>query len=403
VADPHPFFQYTSEVLAWRLGSPGRPRPAPPSDPADTAKRAGRVCRHAAGRQGVILAGLGAGDLAAALARDLPAEVALTVLCLDPDTARSLIGAGRLAWATPQGSRQLLVDTSALALFALLAMAGWTPDTALATVNPEPTRPEEQRRLAQWRRFFAGTRPAPEPSAGTEAPPQPTLAVLARPDEPDLPGFFAAVSGLAGRAAVLWDAADVPGAAREAERLGVPVTHLARRLADDFAAQRNALLAACPEGWVLTLDPDERPGPGFSEALGRVMGMPGIGGAYFPRTTLHPRPDRALVGYGLWPDLQLRLFRTGPPGQPRYVRPVHERLEGLTGRAVLALDAPILHLNRRLADEAAVTAKLAGFDAAAGAPLHRLNPDYPSLPLEYLQPPLGLPPGGRVLLPPPLW
>jgi hypothetical protein len=402
VADPHPFYQYSAEILAWRLGQPAKPRPAPPPDPEVTAARAERIRRHTAGRRGVLLAGLGTGELAAALAHSLSPDLALTVVCLDPEAARHLAETGKLDWARPQGSRQLLTDTSALALFCLLARAGWTPDTALLTVNPEGTTPEERRELALWRRFFSGTRPAPEPDPGL-APPAPTLAVLARPDEPDLAGFFHALAGLVGRAVVLWDATAVPEEAREAQRLGVPVTHLARRLADDFAAQRNALLEACPPGWILTLDPDERPGQGLREAIGRIMAMPDIGGAYFPRATLYPRPDRTKVGYGLWPDLQLRLFLAGQPRCVRYARPVHERLEGLVGRAVLALDALILHGNRLLADDAAVAAKLAGFNAAAGAPVHRLSADYPSLPLDFFRPPPGLPPGGRVLLPPPLW
>ena len=349
----------------------------------------------------MAVVGLGAGRLAAALAEALPEEVALTVLAADPEAVRRLLAAGELAWLQAEGSRQLLVDTSAMALFCLVAGAGISPATTLVTVTPEVGGSDEHRELAQWRRLFLGSRPAPGPASET-ALPRPTLAVLARPDEPDLPGFFAAAAGLADRAVVLWDAGEVPAAAREAEALGVPVTHLARRLADDFAAQRNALLAACAGPWILSLDPDERPGPGFGPALRRLMAMPGVGGAFFPRLTLYPDAGRAKVGYGLWPDVQLRLFRTTAAG-PRYVRPVHERLEGLAGRAALALDAPLHHYNRLLADRAAVLAKLAGFDAAAGRPTHRLNLDYPSLPLEFFAPPAGLPPEGRVLLLPPMW
>lgn len=403
MADLHPFFRYTAEVLAWRLGRPEAPLLVPAPEAATTARRTARVCRHAVGRRGVMLVGLGSGHLAAALAEALPRDVALTVIGADPEAARDLIQHGQLAWLRPDGSRQLLADTSAMALYLLAARAGWTPDTALVTVNPETASPAEVPRLRLWRRLFTATRPAPMPPADRPAPPRPTLAVLARPDEPDLAGFFQALAGLVGRAVVLWDGDAVPAVAREAERLGVPVTHLARPLAADFAAQRNALLAACPDGWILGLDPDERPGPGFWEAVARVQALPGAGGAWFPRLTLHPRPGRIMVGHGLWPDPQLRLFLARGPHRPSYVRPVHERLEGLTGQVALALDAGLLHLNRRLADDATVRAKLAGFDAAARAPIHRLNPDYPSLPESFFLPPADLPPGGRVLLPPPLW
>lgn len=399
---PHPFFTYTAEVLAWRLGKPTAPVTATAPDPTETAARADRVGRHVAGRHGVVLAGLGTGHLAAALAESLPREIALTVVCLDPEAARRLAGEGQLGWLTPDGSRQLLADTSAMALFFLLARAGCTPDTTLVTVNPEPAGPEEHRELALWRRLFTGSRPLSAPEPGP-APDRPVLALLARPDEPGLPDFFRALTGLPRAAVIAWDAKDVPDAAREADRLDIPVRHLARPLGNDFAAQRNAVLAACPDGWILGLDPDERPGPGFREALARIMATPGIGGALFPRATLYPDPGRLKIGYGLWPDPQLRLFRKGPPARLRYVRPVHERLEGLAGRAALALDATLLHYNRLLADTAFVSAKLAEFDVAAGTPTHHLSADYPNLSLDFIRNTPDLPPGGRVLLPPPLW
>lgn len=370
---------------------------------AATAGRTARVLRAATGRRDVILVGGGTGDLAGSLAERLPAATSLTVLCADPERARQLADAGIWSFVRPDGNRQLLVDTSAMALFWLMARSEIAPDTALVTVNPEGAGPNEARELALWRRLWRHSRLAPVPPPKTGIPPRPTLAVLARPDEADLDGFFRSVAGLVDGAVVLWDAAVVPEAARTAEALGVPVRHLARRLEGDFAAQRNALLAACPEGWLLSLDPDERPGPGFGAALDRLLVLPGLGGVFFPRLTLHPDGVRILVGYGLWPDLQLRLFRNAPPARARYVRPVHERLEGLSGRAALALDAPLLHGNRLLADDRAVARKLAAYSALPGAPRHVLSDDYPGLPLEFFRPRPGLAPGGRVLLPPSMW
>jgi hypothetical protein len=403
VDTPHPFYRYSTEVCAWRLGQPAVPVRLPPPDPAATAGRTARVLRAAADRRDVILVGGGTGDLAAALAGGLPETTALTVLCAEPERARQLATAGKLAFVRPDGNRQLLVDTSGLALFLGLIHGDIGPDSTLVTANPEGAGPDETRGLGVWRRLWRGTRPAEAPSPGTETPSRPTLAVLARPDEPDLDGFFRSAAGLTERAVVLWDAATVPQAARTAEALGVPVRHLARRLDGDFAAQRNVLLAACPWGWILTLDPDERPGPGFGAALDRLLTLPGLGGAFFPRLTLHPDGARVLVGYGLWPDLQLRLFRHEPSGRVRYVRPVHERLEGLSGRAALALDAALVHGNRLLADDRAVARKLAAYSALPGAPHHLLSADYPGLPLEFFRPPPGGAPGGRVLLPPPMW
>ena len=390
----HPFFAYTAEVLSWRLGRPDSPPPACAPTPQQTQARVGRILRAGTGRCEIILLGLGSGDLAAALAARQPAGQPLTVVSLAPESARSLLAAGRLPWFGPDSPCRLVADTSPQAVCQLLFSLGFSSPNALVTVNPEPGDPGEKPGLAFVRRLLTASRLAPLPER-PDAPLPPaglTLALLARPDEPQLDAFFTAVRGLAGQAVIVWDAAAVPDTAGQAQALGVPVRHLARPLGNDFAAQRNAMLAACPPGWVLSLDPDERPGPGFAASLARLMATPGLGAAYFPRLTLYPDQTRAKVGHGLWPDWQLRLYRTGPPGSLRYVHTLHERLEGTTGSTGLALDAPILHRNRLVADPATVSEKLAAFSRLPGAAAHCLSADYPTLPLEFftaLAPPAG--------------
>ncbi len=404
----HPFFTYTSEILDWRLGDAPSPAPwpataAPQDDPGRTQARASRILRAARDTRDIVLLGLGTGALAAALADGLPADKFLTVLCPDPATARRLRDAGRLPWFGPKGQVRLVADTSRQALYCLPLAAGLETRSALVTANPEPCPAPERQALDWLRRMLAQSAPLPPAVPPAPAPPV-TLAVLAKPGEPGLADFFAACAGLAESAVLCWDAAAVPpSAAGLAEALGMPARHLARPLGGDFAAQRNALLAACPPGWILTLDPDERPSPHLPALLGRLGPDPDCGAAYFPRLTLYPDAGQVKVGHGLWPDLQLRFFRNAPPARPRYVRPVHERLEGLSGRAVLALDAPLTHYNRLLADDRAVTAKLAAYDDAAGAPRHHLSPDYPVLPRAFFDALAAEPAQRRVLLPAELW
>ncbi len=398
---PHPFFRYSAEVLAWRLGSGQAAPPPPAAAPEATAARTARVLRALGGRRRVALLGLGSGDLAAALAAALPENTALDVVCLSPDTARESLAAGRLPWLTPDGPAQLVADASVQAVCHLLWAKGLALENTLVTVNPEPAEAGEARNLARVRRLLTAGRLLPDPGPTPAGQPLPTLTLIARADEPALEAFFEAARGLASQAVIVWDACEVPPAAAAAARLGIPVRHLARPLAGDFAAQRNAGLDACPPGWVLSLDPDERPGPGFAAAVARIMACPEAGAAYFPRLTLYPDPCRAKVGHGLWPDWQLRLFRTDAAPGPRYVRPLHERLENHPGTAVLALDAPILHHNRLLADAAGVAGKLEAFSRVAGAARHRLSADYPTLPLDFFA---SLVPGdgpGRCLLLPP--
>ncbi|WP_232502863.1 hypothetical protein [Solidesulfovibrio magneticus] len=400
-AAPHPFFTYSAEVLAWRLGSGQAVPPPPAAAPEATAARTARVLRALGERRRVALLGLGSGDLAAALAAALPENTGLDVVCLAPDIARKSLAAGRVPWLKPGGPAQLVADASVQAVCHLLWAKGLAPENTLVTVNPEPAETGEANSLARVRRLLTAGRLLPDPGPTPTSRPLPTLALLARADEPALGTFFEAARGLACQAVIVWDAAEIPPAAEAAARLDIPVRHLARPLAGDFAAQRNALLAACPPGWVLSLDPDERPGPGFAAAVVRIMACPEAGAAYFPRLTLYPAPGWAKVGHGLWPDWQLRLFRTDATPGPRYVRPLHERLEGHPGAAVLALDAPILHHNRLVADAAGVADKLEAFSRMAGAARHRLNADYPTLPLDFFT---SLVPGGgpgRCLLLPP--
>ena len=146
--------------------------------------------------------------------------------------------------------------------------------------------------------------------------------------------------------------------------------------------------------WLFYLDADERIPSRLDERLPALTRLPGVHGIHFPRQTLFPDDRHFKVGYGLWPDLQLRLFRKGPG--VRFERPIHEHVVGLPGRQAVFLDASILHLSRLLKQNDQIRAKLDAFNAC-GAPQHHLSEDYPVLPLEWLAG-MGETGGGRVLL-----
>jgi hypothetical protein len=330
--------------------------------------------------------------LAAELARVLPAGT-LCVAELVPALVRALRAQGRLPWWTEQGGAGLVSDTSAWALFALLEHAGFGAGAAFVLPNPELS-PSEKRLLRQLELMLTRMQPV---EFVAEAPmPRLSAAAILSPAESDLVAFFRQFPPWLTELVLVWDASTLPDQLLSEGALQVlpfPVRQLARPLGVDFSAQRNAMLAACTGDWVLYLDADERLSP---EDWAKVPGLCALGasGWHLPRVTSYPTAERALVGFGLWPDIQLRLFRNGEG--LTFVNPVHERLAGLTGQQGLALGVDIEHLSRLRKDEAQLRAKLEVFDAAgAGHVRHALSAAYPSVPRELVS---G---AGRCLLLPP--
>jgi len=379
-AAAHPFWTYSTEILAFALG---RDNP-PAAPPAGAVEKKRLQALRAASRpeaSAVVLLGLGLGELARDLAGLASPERPFTAVELDPAKARRLAASGALPWFQENGPARLIADSSPWAAGFLLRLAGNLGRAPLVMLNPELGDAEKNRYQA-LRRFLAGTG-ASQAAAARSAGERPRLALAAivHPGEPELAAFFEDVRDLADDLVLVWDAESPPEAAHLPE---VPerAIQLARPLENDFAAQRNAMLAACPGGAVLSLDADERVSPGLRRALPTLAGFAGYDGVYLPRLTRAREGERILCGYGLWPDPQLRLFRKLPGA--RYERPIHERLVGLPGASVIAPAAWVMHLNHVLKSPQAWADKLSRFDAASGGRLaHRLGQEYPSLPCEF--------------------
>ncbi|MBG0776226.1 MAG: hypothetical protein H0S85_07290 [Desulfovibrionaceae bacterium] len=443
----HPFKTYTLELLHFGLRDAATPGERPP-EAADgdatgdaTGDAVGKATGDAAadrfvaraatalaasGKRDLVLLGYGSGRIAERLAERLARPVAnagpsaaqppapafpggtrLTVVGLDPGAVQATIQAhlrsGRpgppLAWWTDDGPCRLLADTSPWAVLLLLAAFGPAPEHALMMRNPEVPAGPARDALTALQRTLLALRRDPGPSPDAPAPPAPTLSVAAilHPDEPGLERFFAQVPPWVHELCVVWDAESVPEHPAAA-RLdpAVALRQVAHPLELHFAAQRNRMLDLCTGDWVFYLDGDEEPAPGVWAGLPAVLERDRArGGADFwflPRRTLTGAGDRALVGYGLWPDLQLRLFRRSE--RLRFRRPVHEVLTGANGPAGILADAPIDHYSRVRKSREELERKLDLFSrAAGGAVAHRLNPAHPSLPLSAL-PLAGPPPAG---------
>ncbi len=371
------FAQYTAQVLSFVLeGAQDRLPPAEPNP--DTPKWAARLARawSRERRPHFLLLGLWQPCLAAELRRMLPEDVLLVVSDTSPDAVRAARQqAGAAVFSHP--SAALLCDTSVWAQRLLLDAAGIEPADTFVAINPllpterRPSYGELERLLA----LRLADIPRPE---GNTPPPSVSLAIILHPNEPGLADFFASIPVWVEQVCVLWDACGLPaasslGIAPDPRRIDV-----AHPLAGDFAAQRNRALSLCRGDWVLSLDGDERLPASLWAALPALMSRQDVAGYYFQRQTLYPDPGSCKIGYGLWPDLQLRLFRNLPG--VAYRRPVHEVLEGLPGtRAVLAAGA-IEHYNRLNKTPEELRRKLNVFDGAAGGAWeHRLNAEYPNL------------------------
>jgi len=390
---------YAAEVLAFdfsgRAGSAAVTLPEQP-EAAALVRMRDRVLA-AFGRSGqsrLVLLGLGSGALAGALAHTL-APGALCVAELETGLARAVVAKGLLPCGLPHSGSPdttpapcgLAVDSSPWAVFALLEAAGFGPGAAFVLPNPE-LKPEAKRVYRVLELLLTCCVPVGPPVATATMEnvpsvfPNLSVAAILAPSEPDLPDFFAQFPPWLAELVLVWDAPTVPS--RSLPDWPFPVRHIARPLGADFSAQRNTMLAACTGEWVLYLDADERLTPECWAALpvlcgiGDVDGAEALGGWHFPRLTPYPEKESVLAGFGLWPDIQLRLFRN--VSGLRFENPVHERLTGLAGRQGLALGMEIEHLNRLRRSDEHIRRKLAGFDeAGAGRIRHALSVEYPSV------------------------
>jgi glycosyltransferase involved in cell wall biosynthesis len=103
-----------------------------------------------------------------------------------------------------------------------------------------------------------------------------------------------------------------------------------RKLSGHFARQRNALKSLCQGRFILCLDPDELPPPGFLDHLPSITAMMdthNLDLCVLPRANSLLGADGQIVArLQNFPDMQERFLRNIP--RIRWVNRVHERLVG---------------------------------------------------------------------------
>lgn len=274
----------------------------------------------------------------------------------------------------------LLADTSPWALLLLLWSAGFEP---ASTQVLQTTRAAQDQRLARLGRLYQAVQPISPPASSAIPPPTLSVAAILHPHEPGLADFFSQMPPWIHECVVVWDADQpLPTPAKCPE--AAPFRAAAHPLVDGFAAQRNRALAMCTGEWILFLDADERLAAEDWAALPSLMAAESVAGWWLPRETCYPDRHHCMAGYGLWPDLQLRLFRPGTGA--RFQGHVHEQLHGLEGGQAIACRVGIRHEQRLQKSPADLAAKLRHFDEVGAValgegghalPAHLLQDAYP--------------------------
>lgn len=164
-----------------------------------------------------------------------------------------------------------------------------------------------------------------------------TLGMLAYNRAQELPRALASVKDFA--EVIVADGGSTDGSQVLAESLGARVVAQSNpgHPIEDFALERNRLLAEAKQPWFFYLDSDELMTPELAAAIRAIASDPANAvGAYRVRY-LKTNADASRVYRTFKEYYQIRLVRTGIGA--RFVRPVHERLELAPGTLVGQLEA----------------------------------------------------------------
>lgn len=391
---PHPFLEYSQALLPFHPPCAIEALAAPSLDGTQTERAVKRMLRtlersdHAPAT--LVLLGLGDGLFAKAVANAMPPASGLVVVEQDPRLVHGILthAPQRLDWLAPASGdakeRLLLTDTSLWAITLLLHAFGGIKG-CIPLRNPAVSQKSAPGLGALQKMLVTTQEEKLPPFYPTDTAPSLSIAAILRPEEPYLNDFFAQfpdnIGGAQLELAVVWDTATLP----DSLPTDRPLRQMARPLNGDFAAQRNTMLSLCNGEWVLFLDADERLPKTFWEVLPAMIARRQTGAYWFPRQTFYPDTEHALSGLGLWPDLQLRLFRRGRG--VHFINRVHERLVGVAGNAYIAPALAIRHLNQVQKTAEEIEAKYAVFNAAGELTDkgHRRSKDYPHLSVTFFE------------------
>ena len=166
--------------------------------------------------------------------------------------------------------------------------------------------------------------------------PELSVILLTRNGVQELSPFLPELTEVTGEV-ILWD--DFSDDDIESLAKRVCAKYFQHRLENDFAAHRNAALEKAQKEWVLFLDQDERPQPGFWEELEKVLQKPEYDTYFIRRETQFLGK---VLQHGETGSVQILRLARKSVGKGKWRRPVHEiwEIEQKTG----LISTPILHL-----------------------------------------------------------
>jgi glycosyltransferase involved in cell wall biosynthesis len=165
-----------------------------------------------------------------------------------------------------------------------------------------------------------------------------TLCVSTRNAEAELPGCIDSVRSWVSEIVVI-DMESHDQTSRIASDAGAIVVSVPA--AGWAEPGREAGLRAATQPWILVLDADERAGPQLAEVASSYIGRGDVDGVWLPRQNF--QFGWWLEHSGIWPDWQLRLFRSEKTSWPAHRTHVGAQVQGSVERAPADPANAIIH------------------------------------------------------------
>ncbi len=385
--------QYSAQVLSFNLEGTEAPSPLQSYIAQKHCERHLNIV-ESSGKENIILFGLGDTELASLLARERHTQTRIIICELYPSRISSNME--KVTEILANADVHLICDSSLWAHLLLLEGEGFSADNSQLVLNPGLTGSEREN-LRNLQRLVSGIsrtslpKKSPDKSNEIQPPPSLTAAAILSPDEPELDKFIDSLPLWIDELAIVWDCP--PSRQIPEIKTKILKKQVSRPLEGDFSAQRNLMLSLCEGDWIIYLDADELMSKQSWASVRNTISYAEIDAVYLPRKTFYPDEKHCRMGYGLWPDLQLRLFRNTP--KLSFERPIHEKLGGFAKPAIFT-GAEILHITHLLKSREDIDHKLSGFDRASGGKInHHFGRELPSLPCNLLPGPEIL--GDRLL------